>query len=278
MGVQHPAIGKSIIAGGIRTNYHEAGNGFPLVMLHGSGAGVSGWENWRGVMPALSQRFRVLVPDIVGFGFTERPEGTAYSIKLWVNHLLGFLDALRIEKAVLVGNSFGGALSLATAVRNGHRVERMVLMGTPAGQFEQPEGSARSWYFEPSLASMEELLKTFPYDPSVVTAEMVAMRHEVSMLAGGREAYRKLFPEPGKAGEKKIVKGLPETDLEKIQVPVLALHGRDDKRVPPECSFRIARHCPRADLHVFARCGHWVQIERREDFVTQTLQFLGDLR
>ena len=273
----HPAIGKSVLAAGIRTNYHEVGEGVPLVLLHGSGAGVTGWENWHGLMPVFAKGFRVLVPDIVGFGFTEREEGAKYSIKLWVQHLLGFLDALDIEKAVMIGNSFGGALALATAIRNAHRVERMVLMGTPAGEFEQRASGARSWYYEPSMQSMAELLRSFPYDTAVVTEEMVRLRYEVSKLAGGMDAYRKLFPEPGQAGEVKTVKGIPEEQLRGIETPMLVLHGRDDQRVPVECGIRIARTCPNADLHLFGKCGHWVQLEKPDAFLLQTRAFLGDL-
>ncbi len=270
----HPAIGKSVMAAGFRTNYHDLGEGPPVILLHGSGAGVTGWENWNGVMHDMARRHRVLVPDIVGFGFTERPEGTQYSIKLWVQHLLGFMDALGVGKAALVGNSFGGALSLATAIRNAHRVERMVLMGTPAGEFAQRASNARSWYFEPSIESMAELLRTFPFDVSVVTPQMVRLRYEVSLLAGGMAAYRKLFPEPGKAGEVKTVKGIPEEQLRGIETPILVLHGRDDQRVPLECALRIAQCCANADLHVFGKCGHWVQIERRDAFLAQTLAFI----
>lgn len=273
----HPAIGRFVVAGGIRTNYHDVGEGRPMVLLHGSGAGVTGWENWHGVMPDLARHFRVLVPDIVGFGFTERPEGSQYGIKLWVRHLLDFLDALGIEKPILVGNSFGGALALALSLRNAHRVERMVLMGTPAGSFPQRAAMARSWYYAPSLENMAELLRSFPHDPAIVTDEMVRLRHEVSLLAGGMEAYRKLFPEPAPGGETRQVKGIPEEDLRSITTPVLALHGRHDARVPLECGIRIAQSCQHADLHVFADCGHWVQIERRAQFLQQTLGFLEDL-
>lgn len=273
----HPAIGRSIVAAGIRTNYHDVGEGYPVVLLHGSGAGVTGWENWHGIMPELARHFRVLVPDIVGFGFTERPEGTKYSIKLWVQHLLGFLDALGIERPVLVGNSFGGALSLALSLRNAHRVDRMVLMGTPAGTFQQRAAMARAWYYEPSLDNMAELLRTFPKNPAVVTDEMVRLRHEVTLLAGGMEAYRKLFPEPGPGGQTREVKGIPVEDLRTVQTPILALHGRDDERVPVECGLRIGMECPNADLHLFGNCGHWVQIEQREKFLEYTRGFLRDL-
>lgn len=273
----HPAIGRFIDAGGLSTNYHDLGSGYPVVLLHGSGAGVTGWENWHGLMPDLARHFRVLVPDIVGFGFTQRPAEQRYTIKLWVRHLLDFLDALGIEKAVVIGNSFGGALGLATAMRNPHRLERMVLMGTPAGDFERVTQEANSWYHDPSPQHMRALLRQFPYDPSIVTEEMVRLRLEVTQHVGGMEAYRRLFPEPGKVGEVRTVRGIPESDLEGIETPLLVLHGREDGMVPLECGLRIARRCPNAELHVYGKCGHWVQIERREQFLAHSLQFLGDL-
>jgi 2-hydroxy-6-oxo-octa-2,4-dienoate hydrolase len=190
--------------------------------------------------------------------------------------LIGFLDALDLSCPVMVGNSFGGALALALAIRNAHRVKRMVLMGTPAGEFEQRAAMARAWYFEPSLENMEELLKTFPHDPSFVTPDMVRQRHEVTRLAGGMQAYRKLFPEPAPGGETRQVKGIPEQDLRNITTPILALHGRHDARVPLECGIRIATQCPNADLRIFGNCGHWVQIERKADFLFETIQFCGE--
>lgn len=269
----HPAMGRVIEAAGIRTNYHEMGEGTPVVLLHGSGAGVSAWENWHTVMPALSRQFRVIAPDIVGFGYTERPDNVKYTIKLWVQHLLGFLDALQIERAVMVGNSFGGALALATAIRNAHRVEKMVLMGTPAGEFER-EITSSAWSYEPSLENMGKLLRRFPHDESIVTDEMIRLRHETTERAGGMEAYRRLFPEPGQPGEKKTVRGLPERDLRSISTPMLALHGREDGMVPFECGLRIAQWCPNADLHLFANCGHWVQLERSGEFTELASRFI----
>lgn len=276
IGIDHPAVGKQIDANGILTNYHDMGSGYPVIFLHGSGAGVTGYENWHGVMPLLADGFRTIAPDIVGFGLTQRPEGAQYNIKLWVNHLLGFMDALDIEQAVLVGNSFGGALALATAMRNAHRVSRMVLMGTPAGEFTRGENAGSSWHYEPSLDNMAELLRAFPYDPKWVTPEMVKQRYEMTLHAGGMEAYRKLFPEPA-PGVVRTVRGIPEESLKQIDTPTLVLHGRQDRMVPAVCGERIAEHCGNADLHVFGKCGHWVQIERQREFVDLTRSFLHGL-
>ena len=71
----NPEISASLVAAGIRTNYHDLGEGPPVLMLHGSGPGVSAYANWRPVMPELSKKLRVVAPDLVGFGFSERPVG-----------------------------------------------------------------------------------------------------------------------------------------------------------------------------------------------------------
>ena len=128
--VSNPEIAKSVLAAGIRTNVHDLGSGPPVLLIHGSGPGVSAWANWRLVMPELARQARVIAPDMVGFGYTERPTGQRYDMDAWVAQAVGLLDALDIERTDLVGNSFGGALALALTIRHPQRVRRLVLMGS----------------------------------------------------------------------------------------------------------------------------------------------------
>lgn len=265
-------IGQSLMAADHRTNYFQQGSGTPLVLLHGSGPGVSAWTNWGGVMPALAESFRVVAPDIAGFGFTEFKDGSHYDIKLWTQHLLGILDALEIEKASFVGNSFGGALAIGLALFKPERVDRLVLLGTPAGEFVQTVGLRSAWEYEPSLENMERTMRLFPHDPSIITPEMVRSRYEASARPGAQDALRKLIPRPNADGPT-IVKGFPEAAVAKIQAPTLVLHGREDGVVPPSCGQLLARAIPRADLHQFGQCGHWVQTERRADFLQLVTRF-----
>src|SRR3546814_6853485 len=121
----NPEIGQSIVANGIRTNYIEAGDpSLPsLVLIHGSGPGVTAFANWNGFFPALAEHFHVFAPDMVGFGYTDVPEDvTDFTLDFWVGHIIGFLDALGISQASFIGNSYGGALSLAVAARHPERV------------------------------------------------------------------------------------------------------------------------------------------------------------
>ncbi len=108
----NPEVGKTIDVGGISTNYHDLGDGDPVLLIHGSGPGVSAWANWRLIMPQLAENNRVLAPDIVGFGYTQRPADFEYTRANWESHILGFLDALGIEKASILGNSFGGGMAM----------------------------------------------------------------------------------------------------------------------------------------------------------------------
>ena len=274
MNQQFEGMGKTMVAAEHRTNYHEVGRGQPLFLLHGSGPGVSGWGNWKGVMAELGERFHVIVPDIAGFGFTEFKPESKYDIKLWVRHLVGIMDTLGIEKASFVGNSFGGALAIGLALFDKSRVDRIVLLGTPAGEFEQTPGLRSAATYEPSMDAMEAAMRLFPYDQSIITPEMIRSRYEASARPGAQDALKRLVPQPNPDGPT-IVKGFPAAAVAAIEAPVLVLHGREDRVVPPQCGLLLAQNIPGADLHLFGRCGHWVQVERRADFLRLVGDFMG---
>jgi len=142
--ISSETTGRTIDAAGISTHYHEAGSGPPVLLLHGSGPGVSAWANWRLTIPALARDYRVIAPDLVGFGCTERPGDIRYSLQTWSNHVWSFLDALSIGQTSLVGNSLGGRIGLDMAAQRPDRLHRMVLMGAPGvGNFLAPAGRAR---------------------------------------------------------------------------------------------------------------------------------------
>lgn len=258
--------GSRITAFDIDTNYHDAGHGPAVVFLHGSGPGVSAWTNWKRVMPEFATDFRVIAPDMAGFGYTERKDGLAYDIKTWVKHLIGFLDALGLERVSLVGNSFGGSLSLAAAARFPERFERIVLMGTPCDKFMMTPGLRAGWDYVPSRENMRTTMAHFPYDPAFITDELVEDRYQASVIPGAQEGLRKLLAKPNEDGETPL-SGMPESVVANIQHPTLVLHGREDRVIPVEMGIRLGRAMPNAELHMFGKCGHWVQAERHDDFV-----------
>ena len=132
---ENPEIGKRVRTGAFESNVHDQGKGAPVLLIHGSGPGVSAWANWRLVLPALAEQRRVIAPDMVGFGYTDRPQGIEYGMPVWVQQAVDLMDALGVERADLVGNSFGAGLALALAIRAPQRVRRLVLMGAMGVSF-----------------------------------------------------------------------------------------------------------------------------------------------
>ena len=225
---ENPEIANTIDAGGIATNYHDQGTGPVVVLVHGSGPGVSSWANWRLTIPGLvAKGLRVVAPDMVGFGFTERPASIDYTLDRWVQHLIDFLDALQIERAHIVGNSFGAALALAAAIRQPQRVDRLVLMGAAGLHFELSEGLDAVWGYEPSLENMRRLVDLFAYDRALVTDELAQLRYNASIRPGFQESFSAMFPSPRQRGVDMLAS--EDADIHALPNDTLVIHGREDR-------------------------------------------------
>ncbi len=269
----NPEIGKSVVAAGLKTNYLEAGEGEPVILIHGSGPGVTAYANWRLSIPVLAQNYRVLAPDIAGFGYTERKADTKYDLDFWVRHLVEFMDAVGVKRARFVGNSFGGALTVALTARHPDRVERFVLMGAAGVEFEMTPGLEAVWGYEPSLENMRKIVKTFAYDTSFITEDLIKSRYEASVRPGYHESYAKIFDAPRQRHIKALA--TPEADIRKIAQPALVIHGRDDRIVPLSNSIKLHSLIRKSDLHVFGQCGHWTQIEKKDQFAKLVMDFFA---
>lgn len=270
----NPEIANSIRANGILTNYHDTGSGFPVLMIHGSGPGVSAWANWRLSIPGLAQRCRVIAPDMAGFGFSERPPGIRYDMDTWVAQAIGLLDALDIAQADVVGNSFGGALALAMAIRHPERVRRLVLMGSVGVPFAITPGLDAVWGYEPSIETMRRLLDIFAYDRTLVNDELAALRYHASIRPGFQESFSAMFPAPRQRWVDAMASR--EEDIRALPHETLVVHGRDDQVIPLSNSLTLAQWIPRSQLHVFGRCGHWTQIEHAARFTRLVGDFLTE--
>jgi len=269
----NPEIGKSVVAAGLKTNYMEAGQGEPVILIHGSGPGVTAYANWRFSIPVLAQKYRVLAPDIAGFGYTERKPDTNYKLDFWVQHLTEFMDAVGVKRARFVGNSFGGGLTVALAARHPDRVERLVLMGAAGVEFEMTPGLEAVWGYDPSLENMRKIVKTFAYDTGFITEDLIKSRYEASVRPGYHESYAKIFDAPRQRHIKALA--TPEADIRKITQPALVIHGRDDRIVPLSNSLKLHSLIQKSDLHVFGECGHWTQIEKKDQFAKLVMDFFG---
>jgi 4,5:9,10-diseco-3-hydroxy-5,9,17-trioxoandrosta-1(10),2-diene-4-oate hydrolase len=266
------------LEGDYRLHYHEAGFGPPLVLLHGSGPGVSGWSNFAGNFPVFAQRFRTVVFDLPGFGRSERPALDRAYPRLAAEALLLLLDKLGLAHAHVLGNAMGGYVALEFALAAPERVDRLVLIG-PGGLSinvlgpDPSEGARRlaDFMMLPSRQAMVDWVDTMVSDKSVVDDALIDERMASAAAPGAMESAMAIFsslaehPEPVPMWAR----------LKGIEAPTLVTWGRDDRMLPLESALLGFRQLPNAELHVFSRCGHWPQVERKTDFERLVIDFLS---
>jgi 2-hydroxymuconate-semialdehyde hydrolase len=273
--MKNAEVASSIKTGNYNTNYHDLGEGSETIMfIHGSGPGVTAFANWRLCMPELSKKFRIIAPDMVGFGYTDRPEGIKYNMDTWVKQTIDLMDALGIKETNIVGNSFGGALALALVIKYPERFKKIVLMGSVGLHFDLTYGLDKVWGYTPSLKNMKELLDIFAYNRNLVTDELAKLRYEASIRPGFQEAFSSMFPAPRQNGVKEMESD--EQDIKKIKHETLIIHGRDDKVIPLQSSIRLNQLISKSQLHIFGECGHWTQIEHKARFIKLVDNFISE--
>ncbi len=257
---------------GMTVNYHDHGAGSPILLIHGSGPGVTAWANWRLTIPELSKHARVIAPDMAGFGYTLVEDSKIPDRKMWLNQLTGFLDKLGLQRVSIVGNSFGGGLALAFAHAYPERVDKLVLMGAVGVSFPISEGLNKVWGYSPSLNAMRELLGIFVYDNSFISEDLVEMRYRASTRSDVQQRFAALFPEPRQQSVDRLA--LSAEQVKSIRAGTLIIHGRQDKVIPLSVSEILNSLLPTSRLEIIEKCGHWVQIEHPQEFTRHLLQFL----
>ena len=270
-----------------KIHYNELGSGYPIIMLHGGGPGASGWSNYRDNAHFFAQHFRVILPDVPGYGKSDEfdpniedvPKAQAESIRL-------LMDSLNIDKAALVGNSMGSVITLNLAVEHPERVSHMVAMGAAAGGLGLPMAMSPAGptagmqvlvqtYRDPSKENFRRLCEAMLFDPSYITDELLTARAK-SALDNPRHLENFLRrTELGKMTPKKSEATELAAKLPSLVIPALIIHGRDDRIVPLEASLRVLSVLRNAQLLVFNRCGHWAQIEHATVFNALVSAFIG---
>jgi 2-hydroxymuconate-semialdehyde hydrolase len=243
-----------------------------VLFLHGSGPGATGLSNWERIIEDLGERFRCLAPDMIGFGDSthplDPPRGMGPFNELRAEALLGLLDALRLDRVHLVGNSMGGQLALLMTLARPQRVGKVLLMGSGgAPDLPVSPGLAhlRTFYGAPSAESLQALLTQFVHD-------LEPMRPTIDRVVKERMAYveredvqRSHAASFDPDGPRRF---FTPSELAGVEHPVLVVHGREDRIIPAQASRYFADHLPNANLFVIAGCGHWTQIEHPTTFET----------
>lgn len=259
-------------AGGVRSHYLEAGQGRPLVLIHGGGAGADSEGNWRNTMAIFARHFRVIALDMVGFGGTAKPDpaGFTYSQAARVAHLRGFLDALGLERASFIGNSMGGCTALGLAVDHPARIDRLVLMGSAGLNTTLHADLIPVINYDFTREGMVRLIRALTHESFRPDDALVDYRLNKSLEADTRAAYgatMKWIKEQG---------GLfyPPEFIARVRCPTLVVNGKDDKVVPLANAYRFLELIPDSWGYVIPHCGHWAMIERPDDFSRACLGFL----
>ena len=262
----------------------ETGEGPVLVMLHGGGPGASGVSNYRQNLRALARHFRVVLPDQPGFGDSYRPgeeDLEQRSItEITVDALFQALDALGIDTFHLLGNSLGGAAALAMAQQRPERVTRLVLMAPGGGWLPfgptPTEGQKEMFrYYNgggPSEKKMAAFIRTMVFDHKQFGADVVRARYEASLDESHIEFYHRYNAAFARRG------GMDPLwrELHRITAPTLLLWGRDDRTITLDGAQLMLKQIRDVQLHVFGRCGHWVQLERQREFDELVTGFLAE--
>ena len=261
-------------------HYHEAGEGAPLLLLHGSGPGVSGWGNFAGNLPAFAAMFRTLILDLPGYGASAAIDGPPLEVAIAA--VLRFLDGLGIGRADLLGNSMGGIVASHVAARFPGRVRRLAAIGGLGHNlFTAFPGEGLRLLAEfaeaPSRDAMRAWLCSMVFDRGRITDELVEERFARATLpdalANSRKMYSRAALETLAAAPRSA--SLPFGYLAEIQAPTLLLWGRDDRVSPLDRAILPLRLIPRVELHTFPDCGHWAQIECKDAFESVALAFFS---
>ncbi len=212
-----------------------------VLFLHGSGPGASGWSNFKFNAEAFSAAgYRVVIPDLPGYGLSDKPTDVDYTLDYFVGAVSGLLSALDLSQLTVVGNSLGGAIALGLALAE------PTAMGSP--EFTRPV--------------LNELLKLLVADPAHVTEALLTERWETLQRQNPRVLATMQVPNMA-------------ARLGELNVPVQVFWGADDQFCPASGGQKFIDHCANVRLNVLTRCGHWVMVEYPDYFNRQCLDFIA---
>ncbi|ADU49651.1 alpha/beta fold hydrolase [Intrasporangium calvum] len=261
-------------------HYNEAGDPSSpaLVLLHGSGPGATGWSNFKSNIGVLADHFRVIAPDMPGWG---RSDAVGRSEMDHAKAAIELLDALGIDQAAFVGNSMGGITSLRLVTEYPERVSHLITMGpgsgpqpklfSAAGGLSEGMKTLVAAYRDPSVESMTRLTEVMTYDSARFATPELAGERAANAQANPTHLanYLEAFAQGGP-----IAKWFQLDDLTRVEVPALLIHGRDDRVVHYENTLLLLAHIPNSRAVLLNRCGHWAQVEHADEFNRLVIDFV----
>jgi pimeloyl-ACP methyl ester carboxylesterase len=262
-------VAKDATVFGYKLHYLEAGQGAPVILLHGSGGEGA---RWMPQIVALSKEFHVIAPDHIGFGASDKPL-TTYHSGVFAGFLARFMETVGIERATLIGQSLGAAVALDLAVHHPEKVQRLVLVDgdgfrSPSDPPRPPPNwRARQIANAGTLAESREYLEWLYYDKSLVTDALV--EHNLRLrLASGYTAESM-----GWAADRGLG-GVTEAEVSAIRVPTLIVWGIQDPLAPLATADKLYAAMKGSRKVLFDKAGHYPFLEHADKFNALVLEFL----
>lgn len=251
-----------------KTRYLEAGSGPPVILLHGVGY-TGGGDQWIMNMGPLSERFRVLAPDFLGWGLGDRLD-IEYSFAYLVDFVREFQDALGIEKSHIVGHSMGGWVASVFAYESPERVDKLVLVA--AGGTRTRTISQMTEFKPPSSEEIRKQVETTFIGDNVDYAKLAEINERKTNVPGGLESYRKILGHMNNPANRSRYN--TRRRLEKVKAPTLIVWGRDDQTNAVEMAEDTNQLVKGSKLVIIENCGHMVPQQCADPFNRALLEFL----
>ncbi|HLH24274.1 MAG TPA: alpha/beta fold hydrolase [Chloroflexota bacterium] len=267
---------------GVKTHYVHAGEGEPVVLVHGGGPGASGASGWSNTIPVLAEHYHVYAIDLIGFGHTDKPL-VDYSFQTYVEHVAGFVDALNLNNIRICGNSQGAYVAMKYVLDNPGRVQRVALISTgtlagACGLRDTGRGVVELPRFDGTKESLRRFMQIIVNDPAKLTDELIDSRFAVASLPGHREmmdsiaAYRKLMASDSSYRQVYDVRAR----LPLLTIPWCMIWGGDDRSAPLDpLGLGMHEMFPNVPFHMVEGSGHQVQNDKPEECNRLLLEAFG---
>jgi pimeloyl-ACP methyl ester carboxylesterase len=266
---------------GVKTHYVHAGDGEPVVLIHGGGPGAGGDSGWSHMIPALSPYYHVYAIDLIGAGLTDKP-AIEYSFQTLVNHVAGFIDALNLNNIRIAGNSQGAYVAIKYTLDHPGRVKQAALISTgtlaTACGLSDEGKAAPLPRFDGSKESLRKFVEVIVNDPARITDKLIDARFAVGSLPGHKEMmqslgrYRQVMAEDSSQRQVYDVRAR----LPLLSIPWCMIWGGADRSAPLD-PLGNSMHAlfPNIPFTVVEGSGHQVQNDKPEECNRLFLEFFG---
>jgi len=259
---------------GLKIRYWEGGHGLPVMLLHGSGPGVSTFGNFRLVLEPLAERYHLLAFDLIGFGESDRKKAPPYfDLELWFRQARAMLQLLPDDNVGVLGHSISASLALRLAAVES-KVARVLTTGAMGTSFRVNEHTVRTWTFPESREDLRRAGESLVYDTSIIDDAWIEGRTKILHDGDYGDYFRSMF-----TGDKQRyvdAAALDSSTISKVRCPVLMIHGRDDKPFPfAETTLPLGRALGHADIVVLSECGHSPALEQPQKLIHLASMIFG---